>query len=135
MNPSLIETWRSIIVRGDRKSCALFEHGTCVVLTEPQPDLSAQAVELLRKHGPVRVATPAGDFGVVHLTDPPGWLVEYDHPDILNYVSPEEVASEVKEPADGDKFTRDVEIGIVGRRKRHQDSQDLKVVHVEDKRL
>lgn len=54
----------------------------------------------------------------------PGWVITYDHPDILNYVSPDEVASDAS----------DATIGLIGRSKRHRDSIELKITHVEDKR-
>ncbi|MFX0090993.1 MAG: hypothetical protein ACFFBD_04455, partial [Candidatus Hodarchaeota archaeon] len=57
----LINTWRTIIL-GAQKSWVMFEHGTCVILMEPQEDLQAQAKELLKEWGPVVPGTPLGDF-------------------------------------------------------------------------
>ena len=39
---SLVETWKAIIV-DEQNSWVLFEHGTRLVLMEPQEDLQAQA--------------------------------------------------------------------------------------------
>lgn len=125
MDPSsLIATWRRIIV-GDQKSWALFENGTCVILMQPEDDLAAQAIALLKEWGPVHAGTPAGDFNVVHLSGYPGWVVTCHHPDILCYVSPEEIA----DPGQGDLM-----VGLLGRGKRDRDAMELQVVHVENQR-
>ena len=120
----LPEVWRRII-QEETKSWVLFAQGTCVILMEGQTGLRAQAVDLLRRWGPVQVGTPAGDFNVIHLDAHPGWVVTCHHPDILTYVSPEEL------PGDGGN---DLAIGLYGRSKRDRDASELEVVHVEDKR-
>ena len=120
---SLIAAWRAIIV-GEGKSWVLFEHGTGVILPEPEGDLAAQAVALMREFGPVRVATPSADFSVVVLADHPGYVVTCHHPDILTYVGPDEVDAEPEEVA----------VGLLGRSKRNWDAEELRVVHVEDRR-
>lgn len=123
MAESLIETWRKIIL-GEEKSWVLFENGTVVILMEPQTDLSAQAAELMQEWGKVLVGTPAGDFSIIKLEDDPGWVVTCHHPDILNYVSAEEIG----------KDANDWKIGLRGRSKRDEDATDLNAIHVEDKR-
>ena len=123
MDDPLITTWRTII-QGDAKSWVLFANGTCVILMGPQPDLAAQAVQIMKEWGPVRAASPAGDFSVIHLSDHPGWVVTSHHPDVLTYVSPDEV---------GDNPS-DVGVGMTGRSKRDQDAGELRVLHVEDRR-
>ncbi len=120
----LPEVW-SHIIQGDTKAWVLFAHGTCVIFLEPQPDLRAQAVALLRQWGPVQVGTPAGDFNVIHLNAHPGWVVTCHHSDILTYVSPEELSG-----GGGD----DLIVGLYGRGKRNRDACELEVVHVEDRR-
>lgn len=126
----LVEVWRQII-EGDGKSWVLFEHGTCVVLAEPGADelaaraadeLAAQAVRVLREFGPVLPGSPAADFGTIPLDRAPGWVVTGHHPDVLTYVAP----GEVDEPDS-------LAVGLTGRSKRHQDAEDLAVIHVEDK--
>jgi hypothetical protein len=119
----LVKAWRAII-QGDSKSWVLFEHGTCVILTQPEADLAAQATALLKEWGPVQVATPSADFNVIELAEYPGWVVTCHHPDILNYVSSDEFDS----PVPGDMM-----VGLIGRSKRDQDAAELHVVHVEDK--
>lgn len=120
---SLIRTWRSII-RGEGKSWVLFANGTCVIPMEPEADLAAQAVGIMREWGPVHAGSPAGDFSVVDLDGHPGWVVTCHHPDVLTYVGPEEVG---EDPAE-------VAVGLLGRSKRDQDAEELRVVHVEDPR-
>ena len=122
MNP-LVEIWRRIIL-GEGKSWVVFANGTSVILMDPQDDLEAQAIELMREWGPVHVGSPAGDFNVITLPDGLGWVVTCHHNDILTYVSPVEMEGEPS----------DLVVGLYGRSKRHQDSQDLQVIHIEDNR-
>src|SRR5262245_11999046 len=125
MDPAeLVAAWRDIINSPD-KSWVLFENGTCVVLTDPAGDLAAQAVELLREHGPVQPGSSFGDFGTITLDDGRGWVVTCHHNDILTYVAPDEV---------GTGSANDRAVGLLGRSKRGQDAEELRVVHVEDHR-
>ena len=78
---ALIGAWRECI-RGADKSWVLFAQGTCVILTQPEPDLAAQARASLAEWGAVQVCTPAGDFGVITLDNGRGWVVTGHHPDI-----------------------------------------------------
>jgi hypothetical protein len=123
MNP-LIEIWRSIIL-GDQKSWVLFKNGTCVILMEPEADLSTQAVALMKKWGPVHAGCSAGDFGTINLTNALGWVVTSHHNDILTYVGPGEV---------GQPDATDLVVGLLGRGKRDQDARELEIIHVEDRR-
>jgi hypothetical protein len=123
MSDELVEIWRKIIV-GDNKSWALFKHGTCVILMQPEQDPTKQAIALLQEWGPVRVGTSAADFSVIKLSDDPGWVVTCHHNDILTY-QPDEFG--VKTPSD-------LAAGLLGRQRRHQDATELEVIHVEDKR-
>ncbi|RSN64244.1 hypothetical protein [Actinomadura sp. WAC 06369] len=119
----LVAVWRDVIT-GDHKSWVLFEHGTCVILMDPEDDLAVQATGLLREFGPVQAGTPAGDFGTIDLDAAPGWAVYGHHNDVLTYVAPEEAGDEPS----------DLAVGLLGRSKRDQDGKELTVVHVEDKR-
>ncbi len=67
----------------------MFEHGKCIVLKEPQEDLQAQAIEILKEWGTVVPRTSLGDFNVLDFDDLPGWSVIYPNPDIANYVDSE----------------------------------------------
>jgi hypothetical protein len=123
----LATVWRRIIL-GDHKSWVAFAHGTCVVLPDPEPDadLAAVAVDILRRFGPVVAGSPAGDFGTITLRPGPGWAVYGHHNDVLTYVGPEEV--------DASEEPQSLTIGLLGRSKRGRDGTELTVVHVEDKR-
>jgi hypothetical protein len=123
--PDWAALWRSIII-GANKSWVAFEHGTCVILLQPEEDLAAQAQRLLAEWGPVHAGSPAGDFGVIRLEKAPGWVVTCHHPDILAHVAPDEA---------GTPSPTDLSIGLMGRSKRDQDARTLKVVHVEDRRV
>jgi hypothetical protein len=120
----VVAVWRRIIV-GAAKSWVLFKNGTCVILPEPEPDLAAQAIELMRRWGPVRPGSAAGDFSIIQLADAPGWVVTGHHGDILTYVAPDEVEAD---------SSGDLMVGLIGRLKRDQDARELEVIHVEDKR-
>ena len=120
--PSLIDTWRRIIV-GEGKSWVLFEHGTCVILTSPVEDPAGAATALLKEWGPVVVGTPAGDFNVIALQEDPGWVVTSHHRDILTYVG----TDEFEEGATPDHMI----IGLIGRAKRGQDAEELQIIHTE----
>ncbi len=124
MPDALVDVWRRIIV-GSGKSWVLFQHGTCVILMQPEHDLAAQAIEIMKEWGPVHAGSSAGDFSTIALEDYPGWVVTGHHPDMLNYVSPEELATEAPS---------DLVVGLLGRSKRDQDGEDPQVVHVEDRR-
>ena len=63
------------------------------------------------------IGSPAGDFSVITLDKHPGWVVTSHHPDILNYVRPDEV----------DEGSSDVAIGLLGRSKRDRDAKELSV--------
>jgi hypothetical protein len=125
MDPAeLAAAWRDVI-NGPDKSWVVFENGTCVVLTDPADDLAGQAVAILREHGPVHPGSSYGDFGTITLDDGRGWVVTCHHNDILTYVAPDEV--------DADRAS-DLIVGLLGRSKRGQDAEELRVVHVEDRR-
>ena len=121
MNPTYIEILRQIVV--SEASWVLFEHGTAVFLVDCDGDLAAAATEILRKHGPVSVGNPAGDFAVIELGENIGWGVTFDHPDLLTLVTPSEINAQ---PAE-------LMIGLLGRSKRGNDAQNLKIVHIEDR--
>lgn len=123
MNDQLVNVWRSIIDGGD-KSWALFENGTCVILMEPEDDISAQAIELMKEWGPVHAGSSAGDFSTITLENEAGWVVTSHHNDTLTYVDPEESGDDPS----------DLSVGLLGRSKRDQDAESLTVIHVEDKR-
>src|SRR5262249_20350975 len=121
---SPIDVWRRIII-DPQKSWVLFENGTCVILVDPGEDLIVQATALMRVWGPVHAGSPAGDFNVNELPDDLGWAVGCHHDDILTIVGPGEVS------ADG---ANDLVVGLLGRSKRHEDSERLVIAHVEDRR-
>ncbi|MFB7505362.1 hypothetical protein [Streptomyces broussonetiae] len=119
---TLIDAWRRLLA-GSGKPWVLFEHGTCVVLEEPESDLADRATEILREYGPVSVSGPSGDFRVLELKNDEGWLVTGHHPDVVTFVALEES----EDPSH-------LAVGIHGRAKRDQDGRHPHVVHVEDVR-
>ncbi len=71
------------------------------------------------------MAISSADFSVTHLSEYPGWIVTCHHPAVLTYVHPSEVE---------DSDPLDHIVGLIGRSRRQQDSEDLEVVHVEGTR-
>jgi hypothetical protein len=107
------------------KSWVLFEHGSCVVLPQPEADLAAQATVLLAEWGPVQVGTDSADFNLFEVDTGPGWVVTCRHPDILVYVAADKTHT---------LPSSDIVIGLLGRSIRDQDAHELSVAHIEDKR-
>jgi len=126
---SLIDVWR-ILVDDDQKSWVMFEHGTCIVLNDPQEDLEVQALDILKEWGPVVVGTPLGDFNVENLDELSGWLVVYPNPDIANYVDPDILKDNDLEDQNG----MPMGIGLFGRHLRKEDFNSQKIIHIEDNR-
>jgi hypothetical protein len=122
---ALIDVWRQII-NGPEKSWVLFANGTCVILMRPEGDLAAQATALLREWGPVHAGSSFGDFGTVELDNGAGWVVTCHHNDVLTYVGPDEVG-----PGSADDLAA---VGLLGRSKRGRDAEELRALHVEDRR-
>lgn len=123
MGKKLINIFKKIIL-GEQKSWVLFENGTCVILMRPENDLAQQAKNMLSEFGPVHAGTPSGDFKVIELDDEDGWVVGCHHPDILTYVFPNETEQPYEE----------VEIGLLGRSKREIDTNELNIIHIENKK-
>lgn len=119
----LIDAWRKTLI-GPGKSWVLFENGTLIVLLQPAGDLVELARAVMREHGPVYPGSAAGDFQTVTLDNGLGWVVGFDHPDMLTFVG----LDELEAGAD------DVNVGLLGRAKRSQDAEELSVLHVEDTR-
>ena len=120
----IVADWRRIIV-DDHKSWVVFKNGTCVVVMQPDDDLAEQAVSILKQWGPVHAGSASGDFKVNHLTEYPGWVVMCHHPEILTYISLDEVIL---------PQTPDMIIGLLGRSMRHADAESLEILHIEDRR-
>ena len=121
MSDPLVKTWRKVV--GDERSWVMFSYGTCVIVSDPQGDLSAQAIEILKEWGPSHAGPKGGYVEVKQLMDsaaPAGWIVIGENPDVLAYVYPDEGSG------------LSMQIGLTGRTKRDRDSKELQVVHVED---
>ncbi|CRG91070.1 hypothetical protein PISL3812_08118 [Talaromyces islandicus] len=121
-----IDLWRRLL-DNNTKSWVLFEHGTCLVLMQPESDLGKQAREIMSTDGPVRVGTATADFSTQALDAPfTGWIVVGHHPDMINYIAREDGRLNGQE----NSFL----VGMLGRTDRDEDSQSLKIVHIEDNR-
>lgn len=121
----LIEIYRKIIGKSE-KGWVLFNNGTCVMPMQPEiEDIKMLAIKILREHGRVIVGTPSGDFDVIKVSEVHGWIVTGDYPGIMIFVSEEEAG----------KKNSDIEVGLIGRTIRANDAKELKVVHVEIKKL
>lgn len=122
----LIFAWKQILKDGEIP-WVLFQFGTCVLLPQPQENIESQARDSLKQWGPVKAGTPSNNFGLSALDKSPrGFLVSCHHPDIITYVSQDE--SKNLGLIDGLRL----HVGTLGRQKRAQDAQLLKVIHIED---
>lgn len=74
----------------------------------------------MKEFGPVRPASEAADFGIVDLVNTKGWFVTGHGYGMYTYVNPHELSSN----------PHDVEIGVIGRSKRHVDSEEMKIIYV-----
>jgi hypothetical protein len=123
MADEALTAW-SQILDGTRYPWVLFSNGTCVVLTEPEPDPVAHAKRILVEWGPVEEGTSSTDFSVITLEEQPGWAVTSHHDDLLTFVGVSEFPD----------LPTDVAVGLQGRRKRVLDAASLQVIHVSDPR-
>src|SRR5215813_10303844 len=127
MTQQYSDAWRNLIRTG--RSWVLFKHGTVVVFTDSLPGVRHSAIAVLRRSGPVGPGSPSGDFAVSTSPKHAGWIVSYDHPDIMTYVGPDEVSRDPSgRPPD------DVTIGLFGRDKRGRDAAELEVIHVSERK-
>ncbi len=117
---SLIAAWGKII--SSKFPYVLFANGTCVLLREPETDLQAQAIALLKEWGPVHPGTPSADFQVIELDAGMGAVIAGHHPDILVFVSL------------GKAEFNELICGMIGRGCRDADAEELSVIHVEPAR-
>ena len=117
----MIDLWKTLLRNQIDKTWVLFKQGTCVLLAKDGTDPISAAKDFLKEKGGVKPGSPGGDFSVVALKELPGWIVTCHYDNILTHVAPNEVKS----------GAGDLEIGLLGRSKRQQDSQYLEVVHVE----
>ncbi len=123
MAKPLIDIVRTIL--GDDKSWVLFRNGTCVIVNEPEEDLTAHAIALMKEWGPVYPGTSHGDFNTFRPETTDGWIVTSHHNDIVTYVSRSEVDEDTASA---------LSIGLLGRAKRDQDARECEVVYVEERR-
>lgn len=117
------DIWHTLI-EDTQKSWVVFENGTCVVLMKPSADLAHQAQTLLSEYeSSVNTGKSSGEFSVMELDIIPGWVIGWHHPDILNYVAPDELSQ---------GLPKDMQAGLIGRQHRKDDTQQLKVVYIYD---
>lgn len=113
------------IFKPELRPWALFRHGTVVGPLMPADDYAEEARAVMRRYGAVRPGSPVGDFKMYWSTETPplwpGWLVLSRDNQIVTYVGYEEMAAESK----------DVDVGLFARSKRHLDTVHKDVVHVE----
>lgn len=116
-----VDFWRTLLREQRDKTWVLFKQGTCVVLERNSPDPISEAKAFLKEEGQIKPGSSGGDFSVVALRETPGWIVTCHRDNIFTYVAPDEMENRAG----------DLQVGLLGRSKRHQDSQQLEVVHVE----
>ena len=105
----------------------LFFNGTVIVfdsLTNGE-NIKEKAIKYMKEFGPVWPASEAADFSIVDLVSTKGWFVTGHGYGMYTYVHPQEVSSN----------PHDVEICVIGRSKRHKDSEELKIIYVVERRV
>jgi len=99
----------------------LFSNATFLIIKEElsEEEAEKQAIDVIQSYGPVVAGSSSADFSVSALEHVDGWLVSSHKKGLFTYVSPSEIA---------DTSLSDVEIGLLGRSKRHQDSIEQKII-------
>jgi len=120
----LTDTWRTLIKNGP--AWVMFSHGTCVGIINPVSNtpeaISAEALEIMKRDGPVYIGSPHADMVISKAEDLNGWIVTGHNPNILTFVSEKDA------PDNGGLGTC-----VMGRNIRKEDAAELNVVHVETK--
>ena len=95
----------------------LFSNGTVIVFDSLAngENIKEKAIKHMKEFGPVWPASGAADFSIVDLVSSKGWFVTGHGYGMYTYVHPQEVGSN----------PHDVKIGVIGRSKRHEDSEEL----------
>jgi len=124
-----IDTWKELL-RGfaGMTGFAVFSHGSVVILKgahHSEDAARAEALEVMKRYGPVFPGSEAGDFNTTP-TKGDAWMVSGYHENLMTLV-----LSKDKDEVEITNPDSNMEVGIKGRGKRDQDSQDLKIVHVE----
>lgn len=107
-------------------SWVLFSNGTIVLFRENQntEDIQQSGIEMIEKFGPVHAGGPAGDFGVDKIPESEGWMVSGHGEGMFTFVHPNELTTE---------SPSEIEIGLYGRNKRNQDSEEQEIIHIHRK--
>ncbi len=101
----------------------LFANGTYVIIKDSTvKDAAAFATKINKQYGPVYPGSPAGDFGVIHLTRTNGWAVSGQYDAMYTYVDSSELLNA------GIQHPTDVDVGLLGRRKRDKDGKECRII-------
>lgn len=119
MTANKIDVAKSAL-EGFEQSWVLFRQGTVVVIPNAVDEtiLKSEAIELLKKNGPVYVGTSHADFSVTNCKNSPGWMVTSHHSRIVTFVGQDEMGT----------AANDLLIGISGRTCRDKDAKELEIV-------
>jgi hypothetical protein len=103
----------------------LFSNGTYVIIEDSTvQDAAGFATKIIKQYGPVYPGSPAGDFGVIHLTRTNGWAVSGQYDAMYTYVDTSELLNAgIQHPAD-------VDVGLLGRRKRDKDGKECRIIYI-----
>lgn len=117
-----------LAINPDFQDWILFKNGTYVIFdnADTNKNLKDEAIEFMKKYGPVLPGGPAGDFTVIHLNRTEGWLVSGHGYGMYTYVNPKELKND---------SPTDVVVGIYGRSKRDMDGQHPEVIHINRKKI
>jgi hypothetical protein len=109
------------IFAGAASALVIFRHGTFLLTDAALDDAAEQARATIAEDGPVVAGGPHGDFRTHQLTSGRGYLVTAHNGRMFTYIAPRQLSS-----ADPNLLS----VGLFGRNKRHQDSQELAIMRV-----
>ena len=116
--PSIASYWAGKLLNSERKKWVMFQNGSVVIFID-RPDsennsLEMDAIEIMKRDGPVYVGTEHGDFQTISLDD--GYIVTSHNPNLMI------VHEGIIEGGDN------LMVGLMLRSRRDQDSSELKVI-------
>ncbi|MCR4031522.1 MULTISPECIES: hypothetical protein [Flavobacterium] len=105
----------------------LFKNGTYIIFEDADAisNIEIEAIEVMKKFGPVYTETSSADFDVTDLNKTEGWIVSGHAYGMYTYVSPNEIDFST---------LNSTAIGLYGRSKRDLDGTNPIIIHINRKK-